>query len=125
MQSLCGVAFPDAQHGWAVGVDDRKPDNGGLILATTDGGAHWQVQKAGTTNQLFDVAFTDATHGWAVGEEYARGGTILATTDGGAHWQVQRSGVANQLLGVAFPDTTHGWAVGDWGTIIATSSKGN
>ena len=111
-RDLCGVAFTDATHGWAVGED-------GTILATTDGGATWSAQSSGTSESLYDVAFTDATHGWAVGE----GGTILATSDGGATWSAQSSGSSTWLHGVAFSDATHGWAVGEGGTILATTQR--
>ena len=51
----------------------------GAILATSDGGIHWQTQKSGTDEALLGVAFPDATHGWVVGWW----GTILATSTGG------------------------------------------
>ena len=53
-------ASPTPTHGWAVG-------SSGTIVATSDGGAHWQVQTSGTDADLSAVAFPDATHGWAVG----------------------------------------------------------
>ena len=79
--SLKGVAFVDATHGWAVG-------DAGTILATSDGGGTWTAQYAGTTADLYGVCFHDASDGWAVGT----GGTILTTSDSGAHWTKQSSG---------------------------------
>jgi photosystem II stability/assembly factor-like uncharacterized protein len=69
---LSGVQFISATQGWAVGP--------GRILATTDGGAHWQVQLSGRFT-LGSVDFISAEDGWAVGPD-----TLLATTDGGGHW---------------------------------------
>ena len=101
---LSGVAFSDANHGWAVGA-------GGTIIATTDGGATWNPQTSNVTADLSGVAFSDADHGWAVGA----GGTIIATSDGGATWNPQTSNVdgrpqrrrplsdANPRLGPAAP----------------------
>ncbi|MEL6971011.1 MAG: YCF48-related protein [Bacteroidota bacterium] len=60
------VAFTDSNTGWVVGFQ-------GSILHTTDGGANWEIQTSGTSENLFGVFFTDANTGWAVGEE----GTIL------------------------------------------------
>jgi hypothetical protein len=93
---LSGVAFSDANRGWAVGA-------AGTIIATTDGGATWQSQTANVTVDLSavdlnGVAFSDANHGWAVGAA----GTIIATTDGGATWNPQPSPPsAPDLAGVA------------------------
>ncbi|MBI3884801.1 MAG: hypothetical protein HY302_03605 [Opitutae bacterium] len=74
---LTGVAFADAQHGWAVGHD-------GVILATTDGGKTWTHQDDGRNlDTIFlDVLFLDARHGFAVGAY----GKFLATADGGKTW---------------------------------------
>ena len=74
---LDSVFFLDAKHGWAVGEDYES--NEGVILATSDGGIHWQMQQSRTDETLLGVAFPDATHGWVVGDW----GTILATTTGG------------------------------------------
>ena len=83
------VAFPDARHGWAVGW-------GGDILVTSDGGAHWRVQRD-IVEDLFlsDVTFADARHGWIVG-----GGFILATSDGGRRWHTQLPGTHDVLNSV-------------------------
>ena len=78
---LAGVAFADASHGWAAGLD-------GTVVATSDGGAHWSVQDSGTTAHLWAVACSDASHAWAVGQ----GGVIVVTTDGGAHRELQGLG---------------------------------
>jgi photosynthesis system II assembly factor YCF48-like protein len=69
---LTGVQFVSPQQGWAVGGD--------RILATSDGGAHWQIQDRGKL-RLSSVDFINASDGWAVGLS-----TVLVTTDGGAHW---------------------------------------
>jgi photosystem II stability/assembly factor-like uncharacterized protein len=67
-----GLEFVSPTQGWAVAQ--------GKILATTDGGAHWQVQLSGRFT-LGSVDFISAEDGWAVGPD-----TLLATTDGGGHW---------------------------------------
>ena len=77
------VSFADALHGWAVGTqfDDWswRPSRA-LILATTDGGAHWSPQDIGSTySAVIGLSPVDAARAWAVGW----GGGILATRTGG------------------------------------------
>ena len=112
-QTLNGVAFVDADSGWAVG-------GGGTVRHTSNGGAKWTAQTSGTTQTLNGIAFVDADHGWIVGG----GGTILRTTNGGASWSAQKSGTTQALNGVAFADAANGWAVGNRGTILHTTNGG-
>ncbi|MEX2027312.1 MAG: YCF48-related protein, partial [Pirellulaceae bacterium] len=49
---LTSVCFVDADHGWVVG--DR-----GVILATSDGGRNWQLQRSPTACRLECVQFLD------------------------------------------------------------------
>ena len=112
-QTLNGVSFVDADHGWAVG-------GGGTIRHTINGGARWTAQTSGTTQTLYGVAFADADNGWAVGG----GGTILRTTNGGASWSAQKSGTTQTLYGVAFADAAGGWAVGNRGAVLHTANGG-
>jgi len=69
---LTGMQFVSADQGWTVGQD--------VILATTDGGAHWRVQRSGSLN-LTAVDFVNGQDGWAAGNA-----SLLATTDGGTRW---------------------------------------
>lgn len=75
--ALTGIAFADAQHGWAVGHD-------AAILHSDDGGRNWRLQNFQPELQspLFAVAALDAQRAVAVGAF----GLLLATADGGAHW---------------------------------------
>ena len=75
--TLTAVAFAGASRGWVVG-------HWGVILATTDGGEHWQQQRLDIDNDrpLFAVHFFDAEHGVAVG----LWSLVLTTADGGKTW---------------------------------------
>jgi hypothetical protein len=70
--ALTGVQFVSSRRGWVVGL--------GEIIATTDGGRHWNTQLKGDLG-LASVDFVDGSHGWAVGSRH-----LLVTTDGGSHW---------------------------------------
>jgi photosystem II stability/assembly factor-like uncharacterized protein len=111
--NLNGVVFPDSSHGWAVG-------GGGVILASRDGGDHWEVQESTTQETLMGVDFAGAAHGWAVGN----GGIIVATGDGGATWAEQETGIDWMFWSVDAVDAGHVWAVGQAGTIVATTDGG-
>jgi len=124
---LNSVTFArDGQHGWAVG-------NHGVVLATGDGGAHWQESRTDNAREwLTSVTFPgDDQHGWAVRSD----GGILATRDGGASWTVTNKTAGSQcahpadgmpgLASLAFnADGQHGWAVGDGGTVLVTTDGG-
>jgi hypothetical protein len=116
-QNLWGVTFTSATNGWAVG-------EGGIILATSNGGASWDTRTSGTTGWLEYITFSDAAHGWAVGGD----GAVLATTDGGANWSTPswaaQHGYYIVLDDVTFADADHGWAVGGGGAILATANGG-
>ncbi|AXL49953.1 hypothetical protein DSC91_001954 [Paraburkholderia caffeinilytica] len=75
--TLTAVHFANARDGWAVG-------HWGAILATTDGGEHWTLQRSDPSidQPLFSVYFKDAVHGWAAG----LWSLLLATNDGGKTW---------------------------------------
>lgn len=77
---LTGVSFADAQHGWAVG-------HWGAILASSDGGDSWQVQRLSSEEDrpLFAVHFFNARQGVAVG----LWSLLLLTDDGGQTWREQ------------------------------------
>jgi len=122
--ALASVDFVDCLHGWAVGptIDPYQP--GGplpkpLIIATIDGGQHWNTQiPPQNADALVSVSFADSRHGWAVGSN----GTVIRTTDG-THWVTaanpQDSGIgSNQLSSVEFVDCVHGFALANGETTI-------
>lgn len=75
--TLTTVTFVDAKHGWAAG-------HGGAILATSDAGETWTVQRIDTqTDQpLFSIYFKSPETGYAVG----LWSLYLKTEDGGKTW---------------------------------------
>jgi hypothetical protein len=93
--------------------------DGGLLLATTDGGKTWQPRKTGTTENLIAIQ-TIGDSGWLSGYD----GVILHSSDGERTWTRQDSGVTQALEGLYFLDAEHGWAVGWAGTVLRTLDGG-
>ena len=118
-QGLVGVAFVDAETGWAVG-GNLATGSDGTVVHSADGGETWQDQNPGTDEFLWGVAFVDEQTGWAVGTN----GTVKHTDDGGDNWDGQDSGTDEVLEGVAFVDEQTGWAVGREGTVVHTDDGG-
>jgi photosystem II stability/assembly factor-like uncharacterized protein len=75
---FCGVAFVDANNGWAL--------HRGGILQTTDGGRTWGADSSIEWWGLNDVCFADANNGWVVGDY----GTILHYS--GSQWTAPHEG---------------------------------
>ncbi|MDN5939786.1 MAG: YCF48-related protein, partial [Salinisphaera sp.] len=75
--ALTAVDFVDENHGWAVGY-------AATILATTDGGATWTLQKWAPElqNQFLDVMFLNKNKGFAIGTY----GMFYKTHDAGRTW---------------------------------------
>lgn len=104
--TLNGISYSDVFHGVVVG-------NGGTILTTTDGGAHWLSQTSGVSEDLYDVKYW-ASKIVAVGGH----GTILYSTDGGSVWTRQQSGTTKNLFSVTINDQGISYAAGDSGVIL-------
>jgi photosystem II stability/assembly factor-like uncharacterized protein len=117
--TLNGVAFADAQHGWVVGGQPFS----GVILATTDGGTHWAKQLTHPGIPFQDVVCTDSTHAWVAGHGI-NSAVTMATSDGGRTWVTQQSG-DKAVKDLVFADASHGWALGYLPRgILATSDGG-
>jgi Photosynthesis system II assembly factor YCF48 len=72
--TLDGVQFVSATTGWVVGAN--------RVLATTDGGGHWSVQRRAPKADYSEVDAIDADDAWVVGSR-----SLIVTTDGGASWR--------------------------------------
>jgi len=112
-----GIAAPAPQTLWAVGRD-------GKIVHSTDAGAHWAVQAAGSDESLQAIA------AWSPGEAVVVGNasTVLTTADGGQHWKtvtgVPSQSEARKLIRVRLGADGVARAVGEFGTVLASGDKG-
>jgi photosystem II stability/assembly factor-like uncharacterized protein len=115
--ALLKVAVIDPQNACAVGEH-------GLVLCTSDAGAHWNTQKFEDL-VFFDVVFTDANHGWAVGEF----STTIRTVDGGKTWTVQtgakRIVTLDPYFAIVFKNANDGLVLGLNGIDMQTTDGGN
>ena len=101
------VSFTDPLRGHVA-------SDSGRIFATTDGGAHWSVQRKDTTETFSGIAFSDARRGAAVGyTDFSNGrkAALVTTGDGGETW-VPRQLSGAILWDVAFATPTTAYAVG-------------
>ncbi len=113
------VHFTDPSTGIAVAYSNGVSDGGAKILHTSDSGANWSVQPAGSV-RLVDLSFSDALNGVVVGDS----GSVVTTVDGGVNWSVQSSGVTVRLNGVSMADANTGTVVGMNGVILRTVDGG-
>ena len=105
----CQIVTVD--NAWAVG--DR-----GLILSTSDGGKHWEVQHQRSDAILYGVCFSDESNGCVVGgtiEPYSHRsvGFVLTTSDGGKSWHSHTNELP-RLVGAQKVNAGHILAWGDW-----------
>lgn len=105
--ALNGIYFGDTLNGTVVGIM-------GNIWRTTDGGATWNQQASGVSENLNNVIYISPTEGYIAGH----GGTILHTTNSGVSWLREDCGTIVNLNKIFFSGPDHGWVVGDSGTIL-------
>lgn len=122
-------AGANGSNGWVSAVVDpgcsggnNKTDTGGLIEATTDGGATWTVQYQGP-DAVLSLAFSGTQDGWAIAVPadtlpacntppvpgQGSDGVLLGTTDGGRSWRVIDPN-ASGIVALYFSSAQDGWA---------------
>jgi photosystem II stability/assembly factor-like uncharacterized protein len=101
------------QNAWIVG-------DGGVIRATTNGGATWFNQPSGTGSDLQGVHFISASEGWVAGQN----STLRYTSNGGASWVARSTGINVGLDAVSFANSNEGWAVGNLGAVFHSTNGG-
>lgn len=107
--NLKSVYFVNVNTGWIAGSD---------IFKTTNGGASWVNQNAGTGPHT-SIVFTTETFGWVTG----LAGVIKYTASAGSSW-VNIGGVTgSNLNAVFFINFNSGWICGDNGVILHTTNN--
>lgn len=116
------IAFADQSNGLVTGLF-------GVVLKTTDGGLHWNLQPSGYHCHLGDVDMTDSNTAYATGYMNQTDhlyGAILITHDGGSHWDSIPTGqvMCNTL---SFPSKNTGYVFGtslSAGVLLKTTDAG-
>ncbi|GAC1446461.1 MAG: YCF48-related protein [Pyrinomonadaceae bacterium] len=123
---LHAVSFIDARRGFAAG-------GRGVLLSTTDGGAHWQALKHPSEDTLRDIVFVDEKTGWLICErdiynsDEGQRTYLMHTTDGGATWTRLKVGehlLTASLVRIVFADALRGYTFGELGALFATDDGG-
>jgi photosystem II stability/assembly factor-like uncharacterized protein len=107
--ALDAVQFVSGTTGWVAGAD--------RVLATTDGGAHWSMQRSAPRADYSEVDAIDGDHAWIVGRRQ-----LIATTNGGATWKTLPE-PCPAISSVHFYSASDGVAV-DGGKLLKTSDGG-
>ncbi len=117
-QQIAKIAFADATHGIAVGLNtiagDPTPPSTGFILTTSDAGATWTKT---VTTPVTGLWMPDVNHATVVGYN----GTVMETADGGQSWTTKKVG-SLRLLNVFMNDANNGAMVGENGKVYILGS---
>lgn len=118
--NLNDVVFLDDQNGWVTGGNFN---HGAIILHTTDGGEHWNVQLGDPQNsdrQYQDLRMLDAKTGFAI-QHTGMASNLLRITDG-EHW-LPVGKIAEHIGDYAFVDANTGIAL-EGRRIMRTTNAG-
>jgi len=117
LQRIC---FVDSLTGWAAG-------EGGVIIATTNGGTNWLSQNSGINYTIDDIFFLNSHLGWAVANDFFfAGSTILRTSNGGTTWTHSRyPDTTLYLTRIYFLDSLNGWIAGFNQVLLRTTNGGS
>ncbi len=103
------MQFVSPTTGWVVGAD--------RVLATTDGGTVWSLQRSAPGADYSEVDAIDANHAWVVGRHQ-----VIGTTNGGATWQ-RLAEPCPVISSVHFISPSDGYAVAG-GKLLRTIDDG-
>lgn len=119
------IALAGSQHAW-IGTGGAAI----RVLATTDAGRSWQVQKVplqslSAASGIYALTFANHTHGAAIGGAYDLPDdsrfTACFTTNGGKRWKLSRIPPRGYRSGIAhLPGKRTFVAVGTTGTDLST-----
>jgi photosystem II stability/assembly factor-like uncharacterized protein len=111
--SLSGIAFADANHGFAIGY-------AGTILHTTDGGENWTLQPIDYHDDLFSVCVFDTNTAFVGGNN----GKLFKTTDAGQTWVNLITDYNGSILDISFCDANNGMISTGYVKLLRTTNGG-
>ena len=134
--TLTAIACATASDCWAVGYTSTGSSGfvseHGVILATTDGGANWKLERLPPgVWSLAGISCPSAAECVAVGQTDTGQSEALMTANGGGSWSSRAMSLPDtvqQLDGVSCPSATTCWAVGvgtsNQAAIVSTGDGG-
>jgi photosystem II stability/assembly factor-like uncharacterized protein len=112
------LAFLNATDGFLAG-------DGGLLMATDDGGHTWHDAATALPQAARHDDFAAiATFGRSIWLAGSPGTLIWHSADAGRTWRAARTGQTVPIHAMTFVDAQRGWAVGALGRILATRDGG-
>jgi len=119
-----GLRRPDVLRLSAGGLGYLAGE-GGLLLASGDGGETWRQPpgRLPTAAAGFDFRAL-AMSGERVWLAGSPGASVIHSPDGGKNWEATSTGTTLPITALSFISDTHGWAVGALGQILATTDGG-
>jgi len=119
--------------GWVGGITNGQA----VLIATSDGGGHWERLDTPCRGESLAFAFPSASQGWLAcsGGNGSRpaASALYRTTDGGRSWQSMASPLVAASTGapgdaavtaLGFASPTDGWIVDDGGAVLRTRDGG-
>jgi hypothetical protein len=114
--AIADLRFMSAVRGVAVGSIHEGHRQRPVALATSDGGAHWQLVPL--KEEPLSLFFLNENIGWMVTEK-----GLWQTTEAGKSW-IKMPRVPAPILRVHFKDEKNGWAIGARKTVLETRDGG-
>jgi photosystem II stability/assembly factor-like uncharacterized protein len=119
--SLYGMSFRDAQHGWVSGTIDGAA---GYMAVTSNGGQTWtrvDPPQLDLERNVVSIGVAGTDTIWSCTVD----GGMLRSVDGGSNWARSDTVWTREALsGVCAIDGRSAWTVGDSGTILRTFNGG-
>jgi hypothetical protein len=114
--AIADLRFMSAVRGVAVGSIHEGHRQRPVALATSDGGAHWQLVPL--KEEPLSLFFLNENIGWMVTEK-----GLWQTTEAGKSW-TKMPRVPAAVVRVYFKDEKNGWAAGARKTVLETHDGG-
>jgi photosystem II stability/assembly factor-like uncharacterized protein len=124
--SLIDAFFFDADHGFVAG--SVSEEEGGVILYTEDGGAHWveKIRTGHASDRIWKIQTPDRKHFFGSVESFSGDKTrFLRSSDAGKTWEMKDVRDSYYYIqSIGFIDSLRGWTGGNE-NFFETSDGGN
>lgn len=123
--TINGFAARDARDLWVSGERWVNDEAQGVLVHTSDGGAHWTTELNFPGAFFYSVKFVTPLRGFVIGVVTDGAlGLLYSTEDGGKNWRRAEIAINDHLSRLHFIDASRGWVLGSKGTILRTNDGG-